>query len=119
MEKVVLEKQVFGKNTYKNVINTQFTQLIKTAPTEPQNMDTVENFFRLYDLLFYDINKNGTSNSHEYLIKESTNYLGISQVSEDVQALLDEIAILRQESLDKDKTIITLTTQIAEKNSKI
>ena len=114
MEIVKIEKIVFGKTTYENVIDTKFSQLIKTSSTESVNLDTVDNFFRLYNLLFYDIPKKGPTDSHEFLITESTNYVGITQNSEDIQALLDEIATLRQESLEKDKTLISLTTQLAQ-----
>jgi len=114
MIKIDLKKTAFGKQTYKNVIDTNFNQLVKNESSEvSENNDTVDNFFRLYNLLFYDIPKDGIL-SHKHLIKESTEYVGISENFEDIQVLLDEISQLRTEILEKDKTILTLSSQIKQ-----
>lgn len=115
MEELKLTKTEYKIPLYKNVIDTNFNELTLTnQPTSP-DLDTVENFFRLYQLLFYDIPKDGDSNSHKYIITESTNYVGMmEQNNQDVQALLDEIAQLRQELLDRDKTILNISSQISK-----
>ena len=113
MESVLLTQTVYGKNTYKNVINTTFNQLLPTVVSASGGPDTIENFFRLYGTLFYDIPKTGSLNSHTYLITESTDYVGTSQNSSDIQALLNEINVLRQEIDGKDSIILSLTAQIA------
>lgn len=101
-ENINLNRNVFDKNAFKNTVDTSFTQLVSTPdPTFFDiNLATVEDFFILYNKFFYEIPQFGEVNSHEYLIKTSTEYIGFQQTNEDIQALLDEIATLRQEILD-------------------
>ena len=114
MEEIKLDKQEFNADVYKNVIDTSFTELTLSNQPPAENLDTIENLFRLYSKLFYDIPKTGSNNSHTYLITESTNYVGVSeQNTQDVQALLDEISQLRQELLEKDKTILSISSRIS------
>jgi hypothetical protein len=49
---------------------------------------TQADFFTLYDKFFFDIPKEGETNSHTYLITESTEYVGFQQNQEEIQALL-------------------------------
>ena len=44
-EQVQLNKTVYGKITYPNVINTQFTQLVGANPVDAAAPITVEEFF--------------------------------------------------------------------------
>jgi len=47
-------------------------------------------------------------NSHEYLIKTSTDYVGASQQTNDtIQALVEEVTSLRQENLDLQQQLIS------------
>lgn len=102
MSQISLNKTVKEKNQYPKVIDTSFNQLtFKSAPAPTLPAETsIENFFKSYSELFYDIPEFGETNSHEYLIKQSSAYIGFQQENEDIQALLDEIASLRQENLD-------------------
>jgi hypothetical protein len=102
MSQISLNKTVKEKNQYSKVIDTSFNQLtFKSAPAPALPAETsIENFFKSYSELFYDIPEFGETNSHEYLIKQSSAYIGFQQENEDIQALLDEIASLRQENLD-------------------
>ncbi len=113
MDKLSLNKTVFEKRQYTNVIDNSFTQLV--APPTPVAEETTENkvdaFFNQYQELFYDIPKTGETNSHEYLVKQSSEYIDYQFIDEDVQALLDEISSLRQENLDLNQQIIDLTTK--------
>ncbi len=68
-----LSKKVYGKGSYTNVIDTRFKQLL---PPEPDNTDTVENLFRLYDKLFFVIDKEGDELSHRYIVNKSLEYIG-------------------------------------------
>lgn len=101
-ENINLNRNVFDKNAFKNTVDTSFTQLVSTPdPTFFDiNLATVEDFFTLYNKFFYEIPQFGEINSHEYLIKTSTEYINYQKTNEDIQALLDEIASLRQEILD-------------------
>ena len=70
---------------------------------------SVDDFFELYDQVFYQIPTEGESNSHQYILQREADYLGVSISQDDVQALLDEITSLRQQVLDAQTTINELT----------
>jgi hypothetical protein len=108
-EKIELNKKVYGKVTYPNVINTEFSQLIKPQVEEVDTAVTVEEFFQYYDDLFFEIPISGDFNSHTELIKRSTEYVGVNQNTEEIDALLDEINQLRLENLTQQQTIDELT----------
>lgn len=113
MTKLSLHKTVYEPNQYKKVIDTEFTQL-KQPVQEQQEVSTedkISKFFNDYQDLFYDIPKEGETNSHTYLIKQSSDYVDNQVIDEDVQALLDEIASLREENLGLQEQIIDLSTK--------
>ena len=91
-------KTVHNKTEFSRVIDKGFKTY--TQPVLEEDTDTPEELFRLYEKLYYVIDIEGEENSHEYLIKQSSAYIGFQQENEDIQALLDEIASLRQENLD-------------------
>ena len=102
MEQINLNKQVYDKNQYQKVIDTSFTQLVNVSSSLSSSLPTisVDQFFQYYQVLFYSIPKLGDINSHEYLIKTSTDYIGSSQQTNDtIQALVEEVTSLRQENL--------------------
>ena len=72
-QKVNLNKQVFSKTQYPRVVNTKFTQLTPTD-TEPVAVQdvSVDEFFVLYNKLFFEIPKTG-KNSHAYIARKSKN----------------------------------------------
>jgi len=105
-----LQKTSYAKSTYTQVIDNSFTQLVPPPPevvVEP----TVDEFFVLYNDLFYDIPKSGEINSHEFIVQKSLEYLGKDPLSEEFKALLEEVNTLRQQLLDANKEIIELKTQ--------
>ena len=106
MSQIPIEKQVFDKNQYGRVINTQFSQLINQQIPEETPTFTLDDFFELYDQLFYQIPKEGDINSHRFILQKEAEYLGVIISQDDIQALLDEITSLRQQLLEA-KTIIT------------
>ena len=114
---VNLNRQVFDKKKFNETVDTSFTQLV----TQPDptffdlNLATVEDFFTLYEKFFFQIPKEGEVNSHTYLIKESSDYVGFQANSEDIQALLDEIAQLRQENLSLRQEQVDIVKQIDPK----
>jgi hypothetical protein len=113
-ENIPIEKQVFDKNTFIKVIDTQFHQLLNNQVAEETPTFTIDDFFELYEQLFYQIPKEGDTNSHMYIIQKEADYLGIIINQDDIQALLDEITTLRQQVLDtqtalNDLSIITKT----------
>lgn len=97
-----LNRQVFDKTSFLDTIDTSFSELgVEEVDLSffDVNLATIDNFFELYGKFFFEIPKLGASNSHEYLIIESTNYVGFNQNQEEIQALLDEIVELREENL--------------------
>ena len=109
MSQIPVQKTVFSKDSYSRVIDTKFSQLI-TQEDETLSF-SVDDFFELYDQLFYQIPRDGETNSHQYILQREADYLGISISQEDVQALLDEITSLRQQVLDTQTIINDLTKQ--------
>lgn len=109
-EKVNLSKRVYAKNQYERVIDTTFSQLATTpTPTEaaaPTPTISVDEFFQYYTDLFFQIPKFGEVNSHEYLIKTSTEYIGSTTINNDIQALIDEINLLQAQNLELNQRLI-------------
>jgi hypothetical protein len=107
MEQVNLNKQVFADSEYKKVIDTSFTQLITPPETTPTPTISIAQFFQNYQELFYLIPKFGDTNSHEYLVKTSSNYIGITEEqNEEIQALINEITTLRQSNLELNQQLV-------------
>ena len=105
MSQIPIEKQVFNKNTFPKVINTQFSQLLNNQAGEETPSFTIDDFFDLYEQLFYQIPKEGEINSHRYILEKEAEYLDVIINQDDIQALLDEITTLRQQLLDTQTTI--------------
>ena len=104
MSQIPIEKQVFDKVAYGKVINTQFSQLLNNV-SEETPVFTIEDFFQLYEQLFYQIPKEGDTNSHRYIIEKEADYLDIIINQDDIQALLEEITTLRQQVLDTQSAL--------------
>jgi hypothetical protein len=111
-QQIKLTKQVYDKNQYQKVIDTSFTQLVQPAAVDTGSvLPSVDQFFDFYNQLFFDIPKFGETNSHEYLIKTSQEYIGTSAlVNDEIQALIDEVTELRQENLDLQQQLISSIT---------
>jgi hypothetical protein len=108
-ETIVLSKQVFAKSQYERVIDTSFTQLLQPTPTSSVVLPTVSvtEFFQNYQQLFFVIPKFGDTESHEYLIKTSQEYVGSFNNDDTIQALVEEITNLRQENLTLQQQLLT------------
>jgi len=103
MRRVNLNRQVFDKQKFHDTVDTEFSELgveEEDLSFFDVNLATQDDFFTLYSKLFFEIPKEGNINSHTYLIKESTDFVGAQKRSSDIQALLDEIAELRSENLE-------------------
>ena len=101
-------KTGLGRVSYSNVIDTTFKELIPQQEVVTNNEVTLEEFFILYENLFFDIPKQGT-NSHQYVLDKTAEYLGVQLYnSEDIQALLDEITTLRNQLLESDQELLNL-----------
>jgi len=107
-ERLDLRKEIFNKAQYIKTINTSFDELGNTSITEDLIVQpTVEEFFGLYNSLFYDIQALGETNSHQYLVQTSGEYINFDDISAEVQALQAEISQLREDLLKAQMDLIT------------
>ena len=98
-EKITLSKVGYNPNQFSKVINTTFFQtVVPTPPTASNPIATVNDFFNAYDTLFFSIPITGETDSHEYLVKRSSEYVGGEQINETIQVLINEINNLRVEN---------------------
>lgn len=99
-QKVDLIRKIYSKTEYPKIIDTKFSQLgVVSLNEQINNTVTVNQFFEYYNELFYDIPSLGEVNSHEYLIKTSSDYINFDQDSDEIEALRREITQLRRDLL--------------------
>ena len=103
-ENIQLNKNVFSKRQYQKTIDTSFSQLgVKTVQEQIDEQPTVQEFFNLYNELFYEIPEEGETNSHEFLVKTSGDYIEFDGLNDEINALQDEISQLREDLLEAQK----------------
>ncbi len=107
-ELVKLNKNVFSREDYPKIIDIQFSQLITQQPAT-EDVVTVDEFFELYNTLFFEIPIDGDVGSHKELIIRSTEYVGETQNTKEIDLLLEEINQLRLDLLEARQTIEDLT----------
>ena len=109
-EQVKLVKEVYGRTTYTKVIDTSFSELYSsvTASAAIGTQTSIELFFDAYNNLFFQIPATGEVNSHEYLIKRSTEYLGGGVFTDNEKAYIEEINSLRQQLLEANTNFLNL-----------
>ena len=109
---VDLSKQVFEKQQYQQVVDISFTELtvggIATTTTTVTPTPSVQEFFDTYGQIFYDIPKTGETNSHQYLVNQSSAYIGGEGTNEEITALLSEITALREENLQLQQQLLDI-----------
>ena len=115
-ERLDLRKEVFDKAKYLKTINTSFNEFGTTTITEDLILQpTVEEFFGLYNSLFYDIPALGDINSHQSLVRTSGEYINFDEISDEITALRAEISQLRADLLKAQmENIKTQTAQTAD-----
>ena len=107
-QKVQLVKEAYGRVTYSKVIDTNFTELYSPVTASVAPTLTVEDFFDLYNELFFQIPATGEVNSHEYLVARSTEYLGGGVLTDNERAYIEEINTLRQQLLEANTNFLNL-----------
>ena len=111
---VDLRREVFNKDQYKQVIDTNFSQLgVTSVSASAEDTISVEEFFGNYNSIFYDIPPNGETNSHEFLVRESGQYINFDQIADEILALQEEIAGLRKELLAEQIKVIELESGVS------
>lgn len=108
MPEIVIQKTVFNKDSYGRVIDTRFTQLVNQGEEEVPSF-SIDDFFELYNQLFYQIPKDGDTLSHQFILQKEADYLGVNLGQDEVQALLEEITSLRQQLLDTQQIVKDLS----------
>jgi transcription initiation factor IIE alpha subunit len=109
---VNFNKEYYDKRTYEKTIDTTFTQLgVKTIQEQLDEQPSVQEFFSLYNDLFYQIPELGDTNSHEFLVKTSGDYIAFDENNELIEALQNEIASLREELLATQQELANQSTQ--------
>ena len=110
-KKIDVKKTVFNKAEYQKIIDTSFNELgVTNIVDDINNTVTVDKFFTYYNELFYEIPERGATNSHEYLIRTSGDYINFEEQSEIIEALQEEINILRETNLDLQSQLIEAKT---------
>lgn len=110
-EIIPVQQFVYDKDRFSKVIDTQFSELNPPVTVTPEI--TVEEFFILYDELFFDIPREGDINSHRYILQREAEYLGVQFADDiDIQALLQEITDLRQQLLAAETQNARLSDQL-------
>ena len=104
-----LNKEVYGRATYTKVIDSSFSELYTavTASVEVAPVG-VEEFFNIYNELFFQIPATGEVNSHEYLVARSTEYLGGGVLTDNEKAYIEEINSLRQQLLEANTNLLNI-----------
>ena len=113
-QQVSLNKEVYLKPQYERTIDTSFTQLGVTTQVEAPVLPTVDEFFQYYTELFYQIPKEGATNSHQYLVEQSSAYIGQQQQLEEIQALQEEITELRTQLLESRNDAINTIADVLD-----
>ena len=63
-------------------------------------------------VLFFDIPQNGEISSHRELVTRSSSYVGMTDQSAEMQALIDEISNLRIQLLSAQQEVINMSSTI-------
>lgn len=110
-KRVDLLKNVYNKNQYSQTIDTSFSEFgVTTIAEDLQQQPSIEEFFGLYNSLFYNIPINGNTNSHEFLIQQSSRYANFEPSREEIEALQAEISQLRTDLLESQIRVAELET---------
>tara|TARA_R100000951_G_scaffold42939_1_gene36096 strand:- start:1481 stop:1828 length:348 start_codon:yes stop_codon:yes gene_type:complete len=109
---VKIQKKVYDPKTFNKVVDRNF----KTYAQKPDPVleTTVEDFFILYEELFYEIPIEGEATSHRYLVEKSSEIVNFEKDNDEIQPLLDEITILREQNLQLNQQLLDERINAAE-----
>lgn len=103
--------RVYVRRDIQSVVDRKFKEF---GQVEEEDLGaSVDQFFVDYEKLYYLIPATGSTNSHQYLVEKSSELYSPEQASLDIQPLLDEITLLRSQSVSDQQTIINLQTELA------
>lgn len=108
-----IQKEVYNKTDFIKVNNVSFSELSAEVAPATSVFDSVEDFFTTYDNIFDSIPNEGGTNSHRYILKRESDYLGVKLLTDDdLQLLLQEITDLRKRLVESETNNIKLSSQI-------
>lgn len=113
MVNIDLKKKIFDKENFKKVVETEFTTFIKAVPEQEV---TIEEFFNFYDILYLSIPIEGQFQSHEYLVKKSSELFNYERDTSEIEPLLNEISKLRERILTANRRIVQLELELVRNN---
>lgn len=102
-ETVDLKRRIYGKNTFSTVVDVSFNELLPVESEQQANEVSVENFFTMYNTLFFEIPVDG-ENSHSEILNRSGDYIG-----QPYSELLQELQTIKAENAELKNQIDTLT----------
>lgn len=107
-EQVKIQKTIYALEQFTNIVDINFSQLANpiTNNVIEDNTVTIDEFFSLYDTLYFDIPPSGSNNSHLGLATRSLEFLDLS-----LEDLQKEIENLREENISL-KTQLLAAAQI-------
>jgi len=111
-EKIQLRRTVLNREQLTRAISTEFQTF--TVPEPVEDPDTVEELFRLYNKLYLEIPAEGETNSHEFLVKQSSEIYQSEELAREIQPLLDEISQLRRRVLELQQENVNALIDQAE-----
>jgi len=101
---IKIQKKVYDQTTFNRVVDRSFKTFAQ--PADPTLEPTVDDFFALYDTLYYEIPIEGDTNSHKMLVQRSSELINFEKDTTDIQPLLDEITILREQVLQLNQQLL-------------
>lgn len=103
--------KVYERSKANVVLDKTFKEF---GQTTVESKKTVSQFFQDYEDLFYQIPVTG-SLSHQYLVEKSSELykVGEDETLSTIQPLIDEITLLRSQSVADQQTILDLQIQIS------
>ena len=95
-QNIIIEKKLYGNESIRNELDTAFSEVNQSDPKK-----NVDNFFKDYDELFFDIPEEGDEKSHRAILERSGEFVDIfSEKDTQIEQLENEIEAL-QERIDE------------------
>lgn len=110
-EIINLQKRVVNLQQFNNVVDSSFSTFTKEYyGIPPEGLEnSLEKFFQDYERVYYEIPIKGEINSHEFLVKRSSELAGFEVETEEIGKLLEEIESLRVQLIQAYTTIEELS----------
>ena len=108
-KEISLSTLKFNKQSFEKRVDYEFSELVNIDSTNVFNKLTddtsrdINKFFTLYNEIFYDIPKEGATQSHRFLIEQSSEYINFNPNANLIASLRQEITDLREELLQEQQ----------------